>query len=66
VLGEASLRGRRCRVLESIEIATEVLVFIKDYRGLVLRRGDLHHVACRIRPRLQVTFFASLEDFYPG
>jgi hypothetical protein len=49
VLGEASLRGRRCRVSESIEIATEVLVFIKDYRGLVLRRGDLHHVACRIR-----------------
>jgi hypothetical protein len=49
VLGEASLRGRRCRVSESIEIATEVLVFIKDYHGLVLRRGDLHHVACRIR-----------------
>jgi hypothetical protein len=24
-------------------------VFIKDYRALVLRRGDLHHVACRIR-----------------
>ena len=32
-----------------IKIAAEVLVFIKDYRRLVLRRGDLHHVACRIR-----------------
>ena len=31
-------------------------MFIKDYRRLVLRRGDLHHVACRIRPHLQVTF----------
>ena len=27
----------------------EVLAFIKDYRRLVLRRGDLHHVACQIR-----------------
>ena len=24
-------------------------MFIKDCRRLVLRRGDLHHVACRIR-----------------
>jgi hypothetical protein len=31
-----------------------------------LRRGVLHHVACWIRPRLQVTFFALLEDYYPG
>ena len=41
-------------------------MFIKDYRRLVLRRGDLHHVACRIRPRLQVTFFALLEGFVSG
>ena len=32
-----------------INIAAEVLVFIKDCRVLVLRRGDLHHVACWIR-----------------
>jgi hypothetical protein len=31
-----------------------------------LRRGDLHRVVCWIRPRLQVTFFALLEDFYSG
>jgi hypothetical protein len=31
-----------------------------------LRRGVHHHVACWILPRLQVTFFALLEDFYPG
>jgi hypothetical protein len=31
-----------------------------------LRRGVHHHVACSILPRLQVTFFALLEDFYPG
>ena len=24
-------------------------MFIENYRRLVLRRGDLHHVACRIR-----------------
>jgi hypothetical protein len=43
VLGEASLRGRRHHL--SIIVAAEVLVFIKDYRALVLRRGDLHHIA---------------------
>jgi hypothetical protein len=31
-----------------------------------LRRGVHHHVACWIRPHLQVTFFVLLEDFYPG
>jgi hypothetical protein len=31
-----------------------------------LRHGVHHHVACWIRPRLQVTFFALLEDCYPG
>ena len=50
-----------------IKIAAEVLVFIKDYRALGLRRGDLHHVACWIYPRLQVTFFDRCwKDSYPG
>jgi hypothetical protein len=31
-----------------------------------MRRGVHHHVACWIGPRLQVTFFALLEDFYSG
>ena len=39
-----------------IKIAAEVLVFIRNCRALVLRRGDFHHVACWIRPYLQVTF----------
>jgi hypothetical protein len=29
-----------------------------------LRRGVHHHVACWIRPHLQVMFFTLLEDFY--
>jgi hypothetical protein len=32
-----------------IKIAARVLVFIKNYPGSGLRRGDLHHVACWIR-----------------
>ena len=31
-----------------INIAAEVLVFIKDLSCFGLRRGDLHHVACWI------------------
>jgi hypothetical protein len=31
-----------------------------------LRHGVHHHVACWIRPHLQVMFFVLLEGFYPG
>jgi hypothetical protein len=36
----------------------------QELLGSGLRHGVHHHVAGWIRPRLQVTFFALLEDFY--
>jgi hypothetical protein len=42
----------------------EVSCVHQELSGSGLRRGVHHHVAGWIRPHLQVTFFALLEDFY--
>ena len=39
-------------------------MFIENYRRLVLRRGDLHHVACRIRSSSSGDVHRCLKNYY--
>ena len=41
-------------------------MFIENYRRLVLRRGDLHHVACRIRSSSSGDVHRYWKSYYLG
>ena len=55
-IGEASLRGRRCRLSVFNRDCFEGSCVHQELSFSGLRRGVHHHVACWIRPHLQVTF----------
>jgi hypothetical protein len=59
----SSLRGNGAAVLSNKDCCEGSCVH-QELSGSGLRHGVHHHVAGWIRPRLQVTFFALLVDFY--